>query len=215
MTITYKQIEEVNKDIKTTEIKGKQYAEVNQRIKAFRKLFPNGSIETSIIKNDESSVIMKAIVYNEDRAILGTGLASEKESSSGINRSSHIENCETSAVGRALGMLGLGIDCAVASKDEVLSKEETDALLEKQYQDQSIKYTKLRTELTKEGIDFRSEKWDEIIIKKSKIHSQKLDELTIDELKRLNSTYRGILKAKKEKDDAIEIQKYKEEHGAF
>lgn len=215
MTITYKQIEEVNKDIKTTEIKGKQYAEVNQRIKAFRKLFPNGSIETSIIKNDESSVIMKAIVYNEDRAILGTGLASEKESSSGINRSSHIENCETSAVGRALGMLGLGIDCAVASKDEVLSKEETDALLEKQYQDQSIKYTKLRTELTKEGIDFRSEKWDEIIIEKSKIHSQKLDELTIDELKRLNSTYRGILKAKKEKDDAIEIQKYKEEHGAF
>lgn len=215
MTITYKQIEEVNKDIKTTEIKGKQYAEVNQRIKAFRKLFPNGSIETSIIKNDESSVIMKAIVYNEDHTILGTGLASEKESSSGINRSSHIENCETSAVGRALGMLGLGIDCAVSSKDEVLSKEETDALLEKQYQDQSIKYTKLRTELTKEGIDFRSEKWDEIIIEKSKIHSQKLDELTIDELKRLNSTYRGILKAKKEKDDAIEIQKYKEEHGAF
>jgi hypothetical protein len=51
--------------------------------------------------------------------VLGTGTAYEKESSSFINKTSYIENCETSAVGRALGMCGFGIDVSVASAEEV------------------------------------------------------------------------------------------------
>ena len=51
--------------------------------------------------------------------LLGSGHAYEKEGSTFINRTSYIENCETSAVGRALGMCGFGIDTSIASSEEV------------------------------------------------------------------------------------------------
>jgi hypothetical protein len=62
---------------------------------------------------------MKATVYDDEQKIIGTGIAQEKESSSYINKTSYIENCETSAVGRALGMCGFGIDTSIASYEEV------------------------------------------------------------------------------------------------
>lgn len=121
--ISYKDIENVNKDIQTTEIKGNQYAAVSERIKAFRKLFPTGFICTDLLSNQEGVCIIKATVgfvnENGERQVLGTGTAYEKEGSSFINKTSYIENCETSACGRALGMCGLGIDADVASYDEV------------------------------------------------------------------------------------------------
>ena len=128
----------VNEQIKTTDIKGKEYAEVNQRIKAFRMLYPNGTIETKMISNDDGVCIFEAKVYSEPQlaknitidgvvtheryekgVLLATGTAYEKEDSTFINKTSYIENCETSAVGRALGMAGFGIDVSVASAEEV------------------------------------------------------------------------------------------------
>ena len=117
--MTFNELQEANKLIKTIDVKGKDYAEVPQRIKAFRSLFPNGAIETSIISNDNQMVVMKATVRDEEGHILGEEHAYEKESSSFINKTSYIENCETSAVGRALGMCGFGIDTSVASYEEV------------------------------------------------------------------------------------------------
>ena len=123
--IKYDDLLKVNDTLKTTNIKGKDYAEVNQRIKAFRMLYPDGSIQTELISNIDGVCTIKAIVgyYNEDNTftILGTGLAYEKENSSFINKTSYIENCETSAVGRALGMCGIGIDTSVASAEEVIN----------------------------------------------------------------------------------------------
>ena len=117
--MTYEEIQKASKNIKTTDIRGKQYAEVNQRIKAFRMLCPNGCITTEILSNQDGVVIMKASIHDEDGRLLGTGTAYEKEGSSNINKTSYIENCETSAVGRALAMCGLGIDLSVASYEEV------------------------------------------------------------------------------------------------
>ena len=117
--ITFEQIKQANEQIKTTDIKGKEYAEVNQRIKAFRMCFPEGSISTEIIDLADGIVTMRATVCNEQGRILGIGTAQEKETSSYINKTSYIENCETSAVGRALGMCGFGIDTSVASAEEV------------------------------------------------------------------------------------------------
>lgn len=117
--MTYEQIKEASKSIKTTDIRGKQYAEVNQRIKAFRMICPNGCITTEILSNEDGVVVMKASVLDEDGKLLGTGLAYEKEGSSNINKTSYIENCETSACGRALAMCGIGIDTSVASYEEV------------------------------------------------------------------------------------------------
>lgn len=119
--MTFEQLQTANEQIKTTDIKGKQYAEVNQRIKAFRMLFPNGSIETDITSIDGNVCIIKATVKDDFGTVIGIGHAYEEKDSSFINKTSYIENCETSAVGRALGMCGIGIDTSVASADEVLT----------------------------------------------------------------------------------------------
>ena len=122
MQITFEQIQKANDSIKTTDIKGKEYAEVNQRIKAFRQVYPTGAILTDMLSNENGVCVFKATCgYYEDSGfnVLGTGTAYEKESSSYINKTSYIENCETSAVGRALGMCGFGIDTSVASYEEV------------------------------------------------------------------------------------------------
>lgn len=116
--ITYKDLQAANATIQTTNIKGKEYAEVNQRIKAFRMVYPNGYIVTKMLSNEGGVCVFQAEVGCE-ATVLGTGTAYEKESSSYINKTSYIENCETSAVGRALGMAGFGIDVAVASAEEV------------------------------------------------------------------------------------------------
>lgn len=120
--IKYEDIQKANDAIKTTNIKGKDYAEVNQRIKAFRMVYPQGVIDTEMLSNENGVCIFKARVgYPEDGQFctLGTGTAYEKENSTFINKTSYIENCETSAVGRALGMAGFGIDTSVASAEEV------------------------------------------------------------------------------------------------
>lgn len=117
--ITIEGLNAVNKTLKTTDVKGKPYVEVNERIRAFRSMCPSGSITTEILSMADGIVTMKATVCDEEGNVLGTGLAQEKESSSYINKTSYIENCETSAVGRALGMCGIGIDGSVASAEEV------------------------------------------------------------------------------------------------
>ena len=117
--MTYQDLLRANATIATTDIKGKQYAEVNQRIKAFRMLYPEGGIVTELISNENGICVIKATVINDEGKVLATGTAYEKESSSFINKTSYIENCETSAVGRALGMCGIGIDTSVASAEEV------------------------------------------------------------------------------------------------
>lgn len=121
MSITWEKLVKVNKAIKPVDIKGKDYAQVNDRIKAFRELCPNGTITTDIIELANGVVTMKATVYDEEGKVLGTGLAQEKESSGYINKTSYIENCETSAVGRALGFAGIGVDGSMCSAEELVN----------------------------------------------------------------------------------------------
>lgn len=116
---TWEQLVKANSTIKTSPIQGKQYAEVNQRIKAFRSVCPGGAIVTEMVSCENGICIFKATVFDEEMKIIGTGTAYEKENSSFINKTSYIENCETSAVGRALGMCGFGIDTSIASAEEV------------------------------------------------------------------------------------------------
>lgn len=123
MAATYEDIKNANDAIKTTTIQKKEYAEVNQRIKAFRMVYPEGFIVTDMVSNENGVCIFRARVGYEDEnhieKYLATGTAYEKEGSTFINKTSYIENCETSAVGRALGMAGFGIDTSVASAEEV------------------------------------------------------------------------------------------------
>lgn len=116
--ITFEDIQKANETIRTTNIKGKEYAEVNQRIKAFRMIYPTGSIKTEMVQNENGVCIFRATIW-DDANLLATGTAYEKENSTFINKTSYIENCETSAIGRALGIAGFGIDTSVASAEEV------------------------------------------------------------------------------------------------
>ena len=116
---TSEDLNKANTGLKTTDVKGKDYVEVNERIKAFRSICPCGAIVTEMLSNENGICVFKASIYGEAGNILGTGTAYEKESSSFINKTSYIENCETSAVGRALGMCGFGINTSVASAEEV------------------------------------------------------------------------------------------------
>ncbi len=117
----FEDIKRVNEALKKTDIKGKDYVEVHERVKAFRMLIPDGTIETEVIHNENGICSIKAIIRDAQGKILATGHAQEKENSSFINKTSYVENCETSAVGRALGMLGIGIDADVASANEVIN----------------------------------------------------------------------------------------------
>lgn len=103
------------------DIKGKKYVTVNERIKHFRSKFPDWSIITSIEQIHKEGVIFKASIINKEGSVKATGFAMEKSDSSFINKTSHIENCETSAIGRALGCFGIGVDASFASADEVLN----------------------------------------------------------------------------------------------
>lgn len=121
--MNYTQIEEVNKQIKTMNIRGKEYASVNERVTAFRKICPNGKIITDIVSHESGVIIMRATIIGEDGIILATGTAQEKQNASQVNRTSYLENCETSAVGRALGFCGIGIDDGIATSDEVANAQ--------------------------------------------------------------------------------------------
>ena len=111
--ITFEQIQKANEGLTSIDLKNKAYVLVPERVKAFRKLFPEGFITTELLSLEAGVCVMKTEVgyYDGDRrVVLGTGMAYEKEANGYVNKTSYIENCETSAVGRALGFLALGID---------------------------------------------------------------------------------------------------------
>jgi len=106
--------------MKKIQIKGKDYIEVNERVKQFHIDYPNGSITTELIEMTDRFITKTTVipdVKNPDRKF--TGLAYEKEDSTFINKTSALENAETSSVGRSLGFLSIGIDTSIASYDEV------------------------------------------------------------------------------------------------
>lgn len=119
--ITWEAIAKATEPMKTVNIKGKDYVQVTERVKAFRSICPGGSISTDIVSMDENMVIMKTTITDEDGKVLSTGMAFERPDSSYINKTSFIENCETSAVGRALGWLAIGVDASMASAEELVN----------------------------------------------------------------------------------------------
>ena len=107
--------------LKTINIKGKKYVEVNERLKYFRTNYPNHSLTSEITHIDSEMVVVKSDIINENGKVLATGHAHEEKSASFINKTSYVENCETSSWGRALANFGIGVDSNVASADEVVN----------------------------------------------------------------------------------------------
>jgi hypothetical protein len=164
--ITYQDIEKANKIIKlltisrknkdTGKIEKKGYAEVHQRIKAFRMVYPQGDIETTILTDENGICKIRADIYDDNNRHLSSATAQENiKSNSFINTYNAIENCETSAVGRALGFAGFGIDTSIASAEEVqnaiIKQDKKDDITPQNFQEelmiQECQRQQIRTEI--------------------------------------------------------------------
>lgn len=100
-------------------IHGKEYKTVAKRVDEFRKEHKQElGIQTSLVSIDERTVVIKAEIINKEGFVIATGYAEENRQSSTINKTSALENCETSAIGRALANFGLA-GGEYASADEV------------------------------------------------------------------------------------------------
>ena len=109
----------------TISVHGKDYATVALRLAVLRRnLGARAKIETEIVSIDQTTVVCKAIV-SINGTVIATGLAEEKRNASRINQTSALENCETSAVGRALAFCGI-------TNDSIASAEEVAAAIEQQ-----------------------------------------------------------------------------------
>jgi hypothetical protein len=91
-----------------TNIRGKEYQTVALRVTKFREAYPLHALTTSIVSRDADTVVMQAQVADETGVIKATGHAEENRNASQINKTSALENCETSAIGRALAAFGFG-----------------------------------------------------------------------------------------------------------
>jgi hypothetical protein len=122
LIITIIQMTDAQLEDKAVDIKGKKYILVSDRILYFNANYPNGSINTELISSpDADMVVMKATVIPDtdkpERKFTGHSQATWGEGF--INKTSALENCETSCVGRGLAMLGIGVIDSVASVDEI------------------------------------------------------------------------------------------------
>jgi hypothetical protein len=105
--------------LKAIDVKGKNYVMVNERLKYFREHFEGYALISDIIEITPDRVCILAKILDGNGSVKATGIAFEEKQSSYINKTSYIENCETSAWGRALANFGIGIDENVSSADEV------------------------------------------------------------------------------------------------
>lgn len=104
---------------KVVNIKGKDYKLISARVIEFREAHPDWGMTSDVIHHDDERVIVKVCISDETGRVRGTGLAEEDRSASRINQTSAMENCETSAFGRALAAIGFGGDTSYASAEEV------------------------------------------------------------------------------------------------
>lgn len=110
--------------IQTIDIKGRKYATVDSRVEFFREKFPAWSLETEypVLDLDKGVCVCRAVVKDENGKVVADGYAHEWQSKPGsiVNKTSYIENAQTSAVGRALGFIGIGINgMGIATAEEV------------------------------------------------------------------------------------------------
>ena len=156
--------------IKTTKIGKKEYVEVDERIRLFWELHPNWTILTEMVYNCEENLvcIFKCKIIDENDVIKATGHAREfqADKKSMVNKTSHVENCETSAIGRALGIKGIITEYGIASADEVrnaieqgeaMDREAEKKLEPKKNDDREYKWDDKGIKTKESGVDIASD----------------------------------------------------------
>ena len=111
---------------------GKKYTQVVHRMEAFRSVLGLGiGFDTQIVVDDGKRVVIKAIAADKDGRILGSGFAEEIRGEGHVNKTSALENAETSAIGRCLASLGIsGGEYASANELDAVDRK-SNALIQK------------------------------------------------------------------------------------
>jgi hypothetical protein len=97
------------------------YEPVEVRLEKFIKDYPDFRISTELEVCEKDRYIVKAYLFkdSEQSTALSTGLAEEKVTDRGVNQTSALENCETSAIGRALANAGYAAKGKRPSREEM------------------------------------------------------------------------------------------------
>jgi hypothetical protein len=97
------------------------YVDVATRVAQFYKQHPEGAIRSEVYFDDGKVVRVRGSVYRKvtDEHPSGVGHAEEVRGSGPVNKTSALENCETSAWGRALAAAGLEVRKGIASREEI------------------------------------------------------------------------------------------------
>jgi hypothetical protein len=148
--------------MKTINIRGKDYITVNERLKEFRNNFKDYSLTTEIIELGQDNCTMKATITDDKGVVRATGFAREVIAKSPINKFAFVENCETSAIGRALGNFGIGIDTAICTADELLMKMAQETEQPKTRSEKAAE-TRAKNKATKEEVEAGARKAIEYI----------------------------------------------------
>lgn len=148
---------------KAIDIQGKQYVLVSDRVIFFNEKYPNGSIQTQLVDGFEDKVCIKAIVTPdvEKPTRVFTGYSQAAWGQGFVNKTAALENAETSAVGRALAMMSIGVLDSIASVDEIHKAKEADWIEDGDYESMKdlcpIHKVELRT-FSKNGKTWKSHK---------------------------------------------------------
>ena len=147
--ITWEDLKKVNAEIKTTKLSAKKkneagqwivvtndYVEVKERVIAFRKLFPMGIIDTEV---DYTNDYVQCTARIYDAAPIKGELLASGHAREPLNKSFALENAETSAIGRALGFCGLGIDTSIASAEEINNLASPSGIFDEPIPTQNVK----------------------------------------------------------------------------
>ena len=148
------------KDTGIVNIHGKQYQTVAYRVGLFREKHPDLSLITEVISRDDDVVVMKAHIADPTGRIIATGHAEENRRSSQINKTSALENAETSAIGRALAAFGIGgTEFASANEVENAIHQQTKPILPTEGAMEAL--TADQQIAAKDEADFIVQRWEE------------------------------------------------------
>ena len=144
-------------------IRGREYRTVAYRLNLFREDHPDWSIATKIVSIDDERIVVRTTIADENQRTISTGYAEEVRASSNINKTSALENAETSAVGRALAFYGLA-GTEIASADEVanaIGAEATKSAFKTKQMKTKV-WNSLRDVAAEGNSDMARETWDEL-----------------------------------------------------
>ena len=172
------------KNVDKVDIKGKAYTTVATRVEIFRKHFGyNYGIQTELVKfgsKPGESIVIKATIADKEGFVVGSGTAVEIVGDGFINKTSALENCESSSIGRALSSLSLhGGEYASANKIEIAQDKEKKIEKTNNNQEQKIDWKawvdqqkELLDKMSKNGLVAWAAKEEANLVKISKENKQ-------------------------------------------